>query len=313
MPDIFLSYINEDAEFAGRLKLSLERRNYTADAVDHHAAIGESWTDALADKLRDARAIVIIISKAHYQVGLPRYEVAAATAYGRARGKPLIIPVVIGDVKLPPFLQPFEPISTPTVDPDPVDIASLIADTLETHTGLIRAKEDQQKERQKQVEENAATYVNKSLAELSAREKKFRRVAYLWYFLAYASLIATLSFAMWRFSQPTTITDWPALVEQGVLALVVLGSLVALANFSFLLGKSFMVESLRNSDRKHAISYGEFYLKARGAQMEWHELKEAFQQWNIDKGSNLADAEAECNTVTGLKQALHAASPLLLS
>ncbi|WP_141108140.1 hypothetical protein [Azotobacter beijerinckii] len=29
--------------------------------------------------------------------------------------------------------------------------------------------------------------------------------------------------------------------------------------------------------------------------------------------SDLADAEAECNTVTGLKQALHAASPLLLS
>jgi hypothetical protein len=46
-----------------------------------------------------------------------------------------------------------------------------------------------------------------------------------------------------------------------------------------------MVEALRNADRRHAISFGEFYLRARGASIDWSEVKDAFQHWNIDKGS----------------------------
>ncbi|WP_090808310.1 hypothetical protein [Paenibacillus sp. 276b] len=47
-----------------------------------------------------------------------------------------------------------------------------------------------------------------------------------------------------------------------------------------------MVESLRNADRIHAISFGEFYLKTYGEKADWNEIKEAFQHWNIDKGSS---------------------------
>lgn len=47
-----------------------------------------------------------------------------------------------------------------------------------------------------------------------------------------------------------------------------------------------MVEALRNADRSHAISFGEFYLNAFGEDLEWKEVKEAFQHWNIDRGSS---------------------------
>jgi hypothetical protein len=50
-----------------------------------------------------------------------------------------------------------------------------------------------------------------------------------------------------------------------------------------------MVEALRNADRSHAISFGEFYLQAYGTDTDWAELKEAFQHWNIDSGSVFAD------------------------
>jgi len=55
---------------------------------------------------------------------------------------------------------------------------------------------------------------------------------------------------------------------------------------SFAIAKSFMVESLRNSDRVHAIKFGEFYLKTFGSEVRWQELKDAFQHWNIDLGSD---------------------------
>lgn len=53
-----------------------------------------------------------------------------------------------------------------------------------------------------------------------------------------------------------------------------------------------MVESLRNSDRIHAISFGEFYLKAYQEKADWKEIKEAFQHWNIDGGSSFNSQNA---------------------
>jgi hypothetical protein len=95
-----------------------------------------------------------------------------------------------------------------------------------------------------------------------------------------------VAFGVWRVlvTGPST-TTWPALVELAVTGVVVVGLLIALAKYAFSLGKSFMVEALRNADRRHAISFGEFYLRARGASIDWSEVKDEFQHWNIDKGS----------------------------
>lgn len=76
------------------------------------------------------------------------------------------------------------------------------------------------------------------------------------------------------------------MIELAISAVIVIGLLVALAKYAFTLGKSFMVEALRNADRRHAISFGEFYLRAFGANADWKEVKDAFQHWNIDKGSH---------------------------
>jgi hypothetical protein len=76
------------------------------------------------------------------------------------------------------------------------------------------------------------------------------------------------------------------IVQITIASLIVIGLLGALARFAFVLGKSFMVESLRNSNRRHAISYGQFYLRAFGDKALWSEIKDAFQFWNIDIGSS---------------------------
>ncbi|MCG3741768.1 hypothetical protein [Vibrio cincinnatiensis] len=47
-----------------------------------------------------------------------------------------------------------------------------------------------------------------------------------------------------------------------------------------------MNESLKNSDRLHAISFGKFYLQAYGDIVTPDDVKEVFQHWNIDKDSS---------------------------
>lgn len=81
---------------------------------------------------------------------------------------------------------------------------------------------------------------------------------------------------------------WVQLAELLALGVLVVAMLVGLAKLSFSLGKAFMVEALRNADRSHAISFGEFYLKAFGDKAAWAEVKEALQHWNVDKGSSFS-------------------------
>ena len=59
----------------------------------------------------------------------------------------------------------------------------------------------------------------------------------------------------------------------------------------FSLGKSYSSESLKSSDRIHAIRFGEFYLRAFGDKTKWEELKEVFQHWNIDRNSSFASLD----------------------
>ena len=54
-----------------------------------------------------------------------------------------------------------------------------------------------------------------------------------------------------------------------------------------------MNEAFKNSDRMHAISFGEFYLNAFSERTNWEELKEVFQHWNMDKNSSFASQSAK--------------------
>ncbi len=46
-----------------------------------------------------------------------------------------------------------------------------------------------------------------------------------------------------------------------------------------------MNESLKNSDRMHAISFGKFYLQVFGADIKQSDLKEVFKDWNTNQDS----------------------------
>lgn len=60
---------------------------------------------------------------------------------------------------------------------------------------------------------------------------------------------------------------------------------IAFARYAFIFSNSYMHESLKNSERRHAINFGKFYLEAYGANASWEQVKEAFQHWNISNDS----------------------------
>lgn len=76
-------------------------------------------------------------------------------------------------------------------------------------------------------------------------------------------------------------------------AIVLSALAVSLSRFLFLLGKSFMVESIRIFDRAHAIGLGRLYLKLYKEKFKWNELRDVLQSWNIDAGSAFRNLDAK--------------------
>ncbi|MEL7083153.1 MAG: hypothetical protein AAGM36_01520, partial [Cyanobacteria bacterium J06597_1] len=205
-------------------------------------------------------------------------------AYSRSRGKPLIIPVVIGAVKVPSSLASI--IYIAAEDKDASKVIPRILASLEHQKGRLRAKEDERREIKQYIEATAAKFIRPTIEQLEEQEKSYRRSAHTWYILAYLTLLISVGFGLWRvlFVQAEQ-TSWYELAELLISVGLVIALLVALAKYAFTLGKSFMVESVRTGDRRHAISFGDFYLKAYGDKIEREEVREVFQHWNIDSGS----------------------------
>jgi len=285
MAKLFISYTSRDREVAESLKTELQALGHTPWWFDEGVSVGQKWQEAILDQLRKVDALIILVSEASLSSSWVNHELGAALAYSEERGAPAIIPVVLDDSRLSIPLSRYFAIA---IGQKPLkEVARIISDAVEKQVGRQKARAEEQRENQKKVEVSAADFIQKSLGDLAERETTYRRLAYFWYSVAYATLVGSAAFGVWRaLLHPPATKEWVSLVELAISGILVLGLLIALAKYAFTLGKSFMVEALRNADRRHAISFGEFFLRAYGPSAEWKDVKDAFQNWNIDKGSH---------------------------
>jgi len=291
MPKIFISYTNADRQLAQDLAAGLQERGHEPLFAEGLLSPGQAWRDVLAKNLGDADAFVILISPRAATSQWVFTEAGTALGYWRERGRPIVLPVVIEDAEIPAPLREIQAIFS--LEPNVPQIIRQIELALGKQAGAREAKEEVRREVQQRVERNAAVFIAKSLDELRKRERDHRRSAYLAYSISYVFLIGGIGFALYRAILYPALGNWPAFAQLLALSIIIVGFLVAAAKLSFLLGQGFMVESLRSADRIHAISFGEFYLNAFGEQADWSQIKEAFQNWNIDRGSSFPSQNAK--------------------
>jgi hypothetical protein len=291
MSRVFVSYAAADEDFVNRLVERLKESGHTVYFSGGSLQIGQKWQDSLSSWLREADAIVIVISEASSGSRWLMTELGAALGYFQERGQPVILPVVIDESPLPVQLSQIQALFARNKDLD--WIVPRLTGTLDAIVGRAQARTEEKREVQARIERHAAEYIKESLSDLREKEKVYKRIAYLWYSAALLALLGGVSFALWRaLISAATQPTWISIVHLAVASVLVIGLLGALSRFAFILGKSFMVESLRNGDRIHAISFGEFYLKTFPEKAEWAEIKEAFQHWNIDSGSSFITQNA---------------------
>ncbi len=153
---------------------------------------------------------------------------------------------------------------------------------------------DQEKERlteesRKKLEQTSKNYVEDALELLSTKESQFHTMSKIWSGVGAGSLIlGVLFFVVVTFKYGdlnASDISWQFLVFTLFKGLITVGLLAGIAKYAYMFSSSYMHESLKNADRRHAINFGKFYLQSYGAAADWAEVKEAFEHWNI-AGSN---------------------------
>ena len=287
MAKIYFSYSQKDKEYVTAVAKHVEEAGHDVIFDSNLLRPGDQFTDILYQAVNSADAVVIFWSDAAAASNWVSSEIGAAIASSKGEARRLVIPVVLDDRPVPSFIAGLLYIKA--IDLKPVQVANSLAIAVAKYAieqAAIAKEKTTQRER---VKNTAAEYITKSLKILNDRERSYKNAAYSWYLIGLTSLVSSAVFGMLRASRnPHQVTDWLTFAQVAIFGAVAVTLLIGVAKYSFSLGKSFMMESLRNSDRRHAISFGEFYLNAFSEKSNWEEVKDVFQNWNIDKGSNFA-------------------------
>ena len=146
------------------------------------------------------------------------------------------------------------------------------------------------------IETEGYQYLDNTISELKRQAKTNKTIAFMCYLVSFAVLMAMLVFTYKRFctfAYTDAIVDIHYAIVLCIEAIVLSALAVSLSRFLFLLGKSFMVESIRFFDRAHAIGLGRLYLKLYKGKFKWNELRDVLQSWNIDSGSAFRHLDAK--------------------
>lgn len=298
MARVYLSYNTQDVDLARSIATSLQERGHEVTIDIASLAPGVNWRGVLNDALKSSDAFVAILTENALRSPFVASEVGAARAFADADGEMIVIPVVADKMPIPPFISDLFAIQAP--ERDMARIADEIDRALASFSASKASREKKREVQMARLETNTAKYVDDAIMSLKQSEQRDRRLANVWYAAGVVALLAGIGFGFWSLhdlapskTAATLDVEWLLFARALLKAVVIIGLLIAVTKYCFILGKSFMSESLKSADRVHAISYGKFYLQAFGSTADPQQLKEVFQHWNIDRPSAFATTAVE--------------------
>lgn len=259
-------------------------------------SVGSNLSKDLNKLLHSADAVVAIITEDSLNSKNVISEITVALAQMDAVESKLFLPVVVGEnVAIPSFLlDRFVEMVPNFMDRQLDKVVSSIHRAIEMNNADQEEKIRVRNERAQKLETSKTEFIQEAEERLNNKEASLKASANIWYGLGYAALILGVlaAFLLIKESLGKDVTT-ASIVLLSIKGIVGVGLLVASSKYAFTLGKAYMNESLKNSDRLHAISFGKFYLQAYGEVVTPEEVKEVFQHWNIAKDSSFKEQGAQ--------------------
>lgn len=164
---------------------------------------------------------------------------------------------------------------------------------------LERERELYSKEHRVKLQSRSNAYVNDAIVALDTSAKDYHSKGKWWSIAGSTALAfgvaAGIAFGVTGLApiENGNSVSWPMVSFLAFKGMIVIGLFIALAKYCFTYSQSFTHEAIKNSERKHAINFGKFYLETYGADAQWGQVKEAFEHWNINSTSAFAGQDSD--------------------
>ena len=312
MSKIFISHSHKDKGLHDALRDALIVFGYDVIGVDS-LSVGSNIPKDLNKLLHSADAVIAILTNESLKSRYVINEITVALAQIDAVDNKLFLPIVVGENKEIPnyLLDRFVEMVPNFMDPYLNKVVSNIHRAIERNNAEQEEKKRAKTEQAAKLETSKTEFIREAEERLNTTEASLKLSANFWYGLGYAALILGVlaTFYLIKESLGKDIST-SAIVLLSIKGLIGIGLLVASSKYAFTLGKSYMNESLKNSDRLHAISFGKFYLQAYGDVITPEDVKEVFQHWNITQDSSFKDINSKNFDPRLLESAIEIASVL---
>lgn len=288
MASIFISHSHVDQDYADALAAELAKGGHKVLYDGNILNPGSNWERLLGESLAISEVFVVLLSEASTASPNVMMEIGRAKALA-STGDKLMIPVILDASSIPLALAEWQ-----VVFAAQKHVAEVAGNILAGIAGFEHAKQDSI-ERKKEVREDLSKFADEAIETQKTVGKTNKYAAYVCYtggaLALFIGLMMTVD-ALKRAMDPATVFETSRMISAGIANVIAIGFLGALAKYGYSLGKSFMSESLKSSDRIHAIQFGQFYLKAFGSRLSPAEVRDAFQHWNIDRGSTFSTLDS---------------------
>lgn len=289
---IYLSYSHFDKDLARRFYDYLTKLNFDVLWDDNIIKAGDNFNQKLMMALSDADIYLPIISENFDCSVYAKREFLTAIGYNISKGYPRLFPYVVFGNSIPSDLSHILCfIGTQNIDDD----LEKVGNSLLKLNGEILADKKTNIENCETLNESLDIYLKDALEKLEKNEIVNKKLAYISYILSAIFLLSIVGFGIIRLLDEHNYEKYELSVNilYSLQGIIIIAVLAALSRLSFILGKSFMVESIRNGDRIHAINFGKFFIRAYGKVASRQEIKEVLGEWNIDKGSSFHTQDAK--------------------
>lgn len=290
MSKVYISYNTKDRGIANSISEGLKSLGHEILIDVDMLMAGDSMRSKLQAGIRNADGVIVIITDNSLKSQFVLTEIGTARTLSETDSSKFFIPILIGDIEVPPIVQDIFCLRISLAEID-IGLTKLDASILKFQAN--REEEVQQVER---FETNVGQYVKEVISKLEKREKSNKLIGQSWYVLGYGALLGGVVSAVTDLIDISVLNeneiDLGVYILLGFKSIIVIGLLIALSKYAFNLGKSYVHESLKNADRIHAISFGEFYLKAFKKSINYDQVKEVFQHWNISNQSIFSNSNS---------------------
>ncbi len=294
MSKIFISYSQQDREIREKLSDALLAEGHEVLGIET-LTVGSDLNKEISKLLYEADAVIALLTENSISSKNVLNEITISQAQVSAMNNKLFLPLVIGSIEIPNFLRDTLLEMVPDLSTEYLQKVILNINRAVAHNKAVKVERQRVKElKSEQLEVSKTEFIREAEGRLTEKENSLKNSATMWYVFGYLALILGViaAFALIKESLSGTM-EISKIILLSLKGIIGVGLLVASSKYAFTLGKSYMNESLKNSDRLHAISFGKFYLQAYGDVASPEDVKDVFQHWNISKDSSFNEVKAD--------------------